>query len=116
VRLLTLGFALFARAHVSALHPFFLDAPVHGIYLFGTEDLSSGYPLAATTLHRFTCLDDTIQKPVMVFSEFADDVENFGSISLDVLATSTDLIDTWGPGRFVQPSNHIVSHGLIAGS
>jgi hypothetical protein len=92
-----------------------LDAPVHGIYLFGTEKFSSDYPLAAATLHRFTCLNDMIQKPVMVFSKFSGDVENSGAIPLDLLATSTDLIDTWGPGRFVQPSNHMASDGLITG-
>lgn len=111
-QLLTLGFALYARAHVDTFCPFFLDTPVYGVYLFGARDLSSGYPQAAVTLHRFTCLNDMIEKPVMVFSKFSDDVENSGAFPLDLLATSTDLLDTWGPGRFVEPPNRTAPESL----
>jgi hypothetical protein len=81
------------RVHVNTLHPFFLDAPLHAIYLFGTKDLSSGYPHAAATLHQFTYLSDMIQKPMMVFSKFSADVENSSAIPLDLLATSSSVLD-----------------------
>jgi hypothetical protein len=105
-QLLTLGFALFARAHVGLFHPFFLDTPLHGISLWGASRMDSGGAAVYLRLYRLTCLDGMIQSPVMAFDTAPSVLATPDTLSaeptrLDLEATSTNLLYTWGPGQFI---------------
>lgn len=126
LQLLTLGFALFARAHVGPFHPFFLDTPLHEISLWGASQMESGGAAVYIRLYRLTCLDGMIQSAVMAFDTASPESVKSGALPaeptrLDLEATSTNLLYTWGPGQFntrltnLDTDTHKISGLLIGG-
>ena len=100
VQLLNLGFLAYIRAHVGAFHPFFLDSTVETVHLHGTSDPENSSPQISAYLQRLTCLEDMIQKPVVVFGS-SQSVKETVPERYDLLSTPEDLLDTWGPGQYV---------------
>jgi hypothetical protein len=126
LQLLTLGFALFARAHIGLFHPFFLDTPLHGISLWGASKIDTGGAAVYLRLYRLTCLDGMIQSAVMAFDTAPPELVTSGVLPaeptrLDLEATSTNLLYTWGPGQFTtrltnsDTDTHKISGILIGG-
>ncbi|KAB8219919.1 hypothetical protein BDV33DRAFT_173131 [Aspergillus novoparasiticus] len=84
VQLISLGFLSYNQAHVGPIQPFFLATPQRIILL--------------------TCIWDMVRGPVLTFkidqlptdAPYHQDERRFG-----LLATTEDLLDTWGPGGFI---------------
>ena len=99
VQLLNLGFVLYVRAHIGPLHACFLDGAIGTFHLYGVKNIETNAPEISVKLQRFTCLDDMLEHPVLVFSTYQEDSE--AQQSYDLLTTAEDLVDTWGPGKFL---------------
>lgn len=101
-QILCLGFASYIKAHIGIFHPFFLDSPVKTVNLYGSLRLrNTGLPKVTVSLLRLTCMEDMIQSPVMVFYEHKNEKLANTEKRYDLLASPVDLVDTWGPGKFL---------------
>ncbi|KAB8074376.1 hypothetical protein BDV29DRAFT_201385 [Aspergillus leporis] len=109
VQFLCLGFLSFTKAHVGAIHPFFLDAPLRQVTLQGLGK-QEHFPYIVAELVELTCLGGMTRGPVLMFHagknlaqvqdpEMATSRQNVGQC--DILGRAEDVLDTWGPGNFV---------------
>lgn len=100
---LCLGLLSYSNAHVSPIQPCFLTRAIKTINLLGTNP---GQSLTDVTHHfdsvDLTCFGSMVGHPVMVFSSKSK-LWNEPHLTsrYNVLASPEDIIDTWGPGRFV---------------
>ena len=113
IQLLSLGFLSYIRAHVGAFHPFFLDTTVETVHLHGIYDPAKSLPQISASLQRLTCLEDMIQKPVVVFGSYRSSRKSV-SKRYDLLTTPEDFLDTWGPGQYVFANTSDASGTLSA--
>ncbi|KAK6349222.1 hypothetical protein TWF730_009974 [Orbilia blumenaviensis] len=101
---LSIGLLSYAQGHVSPICPFFLDRPQRKTILAGAKpdgDQSQCITLEPTEL---TCVGEMIGSPVLAFrlySSVTDALSSEGERTFDILTTSEDLLDTWGPGEFI---------------
>ncbi|KAF4235559.1 hypothetical protein CNMCM8980_003251 [Aspergillus fumigatiaffinis] len=109
VQFLCLGFLSFTKAHIGAIHPFFLDAPLRQVILQGVGK-EEDFPYIVAELVELTCLGGMTRGPVLMFHagknlaqfqdpEMATSRQNVGQC--DILGGVEDVLDTWGPGNFV---------------
>lgn len=109
VQFLCLGFLSFTKAHIGAIHPFFLDAPLRQVTLQGLGK-EEHFPYIVAELTELTCLGGMTRGPVLMFyagenlaqvqdPEMAKCRQNVGQC--DILGRAEDVLDTWGPGNFV---------------
>ncbi|GFF61692.1 putative Pfs, NB-ARC and TPR domain protein (JCVI) [Aspergillus udagawae] len=132
VQFFSLGFVSYVQGHCSVLRPFFIDHGLEHVTLCG---IGAGYtPNILCSLVKLSCLDSMLESPVFAFSKRTDNVREC-EISppqramiddeverFNVLTTSVDLIDTWGPAKVVsertQPSPRaaaiLIRGGLIS--
>lgn len=115
VRVLSLGFQSYNRAHVGAFRPFFLDRTVHTVHLHGPYDHANSAPQASAFLQQLTCLDDMVQQPIVVFGSFPARRERTPyKERYDLLSTPEEFVDTWGPGQYVFADTESASRTLSA--
>lgn len=109
VQFLCLSFLSFTKAHIGAIHPFFLDAPLRQVTLQGLGK-QEHFPYIVAELVDLTCLGGMTRGPVLMFHagkylaqvqdpEMATSRQNVGQC--DILGRAEDVLDTWGPGNFV---------------
>jgi tetratricopeptide (TPR) repeat protein len=112
VQFFSLGLLSYTQGHCGVLRPIFIDRSLECITLCGT-----GVPNAPTvtcSLVRASCLDIMLEGPVLAFSMSSSNMLQHDADSpkivddemerLDVLTTSVDLIDTWGPAKILSPA------------
>ena len=102
VQFLCLGFLSYSQAHIGALQPFFLDSPQRKIYLMGSRWFkNSGYVTAE--LRNLTCIGRMTRGPVLAFSMVQTNSPTLSEneIEHDLLTSAEDLLNTWGPGKFI---------------
>ena len=105
---LCLGFLSYLQAHIGAIQPFFLDAPLRTVYLQGSQGHECQQDGIIAELTELTCMGNMIGSPVLAFSitrpsAKSPSLEN--QEKFDLMATAEDLLDTWGPGNFVIQKN-----------
>ncbi|RYP68781.1 hypothetical protein DL770_008391 [Monosporascus sp. CRB-9-2] len=109
-QIMSMGFQSYIQAHVGFFHPFFLDTPIKKIQLLGCQVIPERYPSIEVSLQELTCVGDMLQGPVLVFSRLqsqqgaSQSSDNVAPTKFDLLTSSEDLIDTWGPGQFIIPA------------
>jgi hypothetical protein len=99
---LCLGFLSYCQAHIGSIQPFFLDNPQRKILLQGSQT-SQAYGHITAELADLTCVGNMTRKPVLTFcSSRTLSVSAIGDkIRYDLLTSTEDLLDTWGPGHYV---------------
>ena len=107
VQFLCLGFLSYTQAHSGAICPFFLDSPQKCIELHGNQDVMENHVQIRVELMDLSCMGDMLKSSVLAFS--IQDAQRMTpspkSYKFDLLASPEDLMDTWGPGRFVITSS-----------
>lgn len=103
VQFLCLGLFSYSQAHVGAIHPFFLDTPQRSVILRGT---TVKYINLVASLKTLTCFGDMLKRrAVLTFSSIIEPISgllsNQGTPKYDLMASPEDILDTWGPGRFI---------------
>ncbi|KAF8865938.1 hypothetical protein BDZ45DRAFT_379368 [Acephala macrosclerotiorum] len=103
VQFLCLGLLSYSQAHVGAIHPFFLDTPQRSVLLRGT---TGKHVKIVARLNDLTCFGDMLkERPVLTFSSIIQLTPGLLSTQYtpkyDLLASPEDILDTWGPGKFV---------------
>ena len=104
VQLLCLGFLSFSQAHCGAIQPFFLLKPIKTVWLQGIQGDGGQHLQIIAQLNELTCIGDMLHEPVLVFSTTQverSELLRRSRTKLDLIACSEDLMDTWGPGRFL---------------
>ncbi|MCJ1399545.1 hypothetical protein MMC11_002747 [Xylographa trunciseda] len=95
---LCLGLLSYSNAHAGPIQPFFLSRALERVNLLGIEmHLLSLSPFSAQ-LVELTCFGQMIGNAVVAFTRTKKLTRNR---KYDLLVSPEDLIDTWGPGRFV---------------
>ena len=108
-----MGFSSYAKAHVGAVRPFFLDTPLHTINRFGSEHIESRFSRVTASIYRLTSLKDMIQDRDLIFRE-GRTVQRKNEVRYDLLASPNDLVDTGSPGQFVTSNNRGGTPNLIS--
>lgn len=97
-QVLALGILSYSNAHIGPLQPFYLERSLANITLAGTG-YGSEKPITVD-LANLACMGKMLGEPVMVFG-WGPGLK-WGSVdAYKLLASPEDLVDTWGPGRFV---------------
>lgn len=100
VQIISLGVLCYSQGHTGKLHPSCLVDPVEEVHLLGTEDETSQH--IVVKLVHLTCLGNMLDNPVLAFSvSNNDDIRLDKSVKYDLWASPEDLVDVWGPARFV---------------
>ncbi|KAI9674016.1 MAG: hypothetical protein M1829_003859 [Trizodia sp. TS-e1964] len=95
---LCLGLISYSNGHTGPIQPFFLTRALKRINLLGIEiNLSIKHHYFAE-LVELTCFGQVIGQAVVTF---ACSSKPLSPQKYNLLASPEDLIDTWGPGRFV---------------
>lgn len=96
---LCLGLLSYSNAHAGPIKPFFLSRALKRVQLLGIESLVPNKPCLSADLVELTCFGRMIGNAVVAFtcSEMLAHTRKY-----DLLASPEDLVDTWGPGRFVK--------------
>jgi hypothetical protein len=105
-----LGLLSYSKAHSGPIQPFFLSKPLNRIDLHGIIPYKSHQPSYWVQLVNLSCLGQMTKNSAIVFTS----AEVPPSQKYDILASPEDLIDTWGPGRFVVDRLSIDSRQLCA--
>lgn len=100
-QILSLSVLSYTTAQVRLFHPEYLVDPLEELHLLGlSTDNGSAHVVAE--LLDFTCMKDMLEEPVLVFKWSSDDTsEQRHGTRYDLLATPEDIVDTWGPARFI---------------
>jgi hypothetical protein len=113
VQFLCLGFLSYMQAHIGPIQPFFLDTPLRRVTLLGLMR-KRGFPQLVAELVNLSCLGDMTRGPVLVFHESPDSrqecppgdlPERQTNEKYDVLGEVGAILDTWGPGYLIYPSD-----------
>ena len=96
---LCLGLLSYSNAHVGPIKPFFLSRALNRVQLLGIETRSPKEQCLFAGLVELTCFGQMIGNAVVAFActEMPAHTRKF-----DLLASPEDLVDTWGPGRFLK--------------
>jgi hypothetical protein len=109
VQFLCLGFLSYTKAHIDAVHPFFLDAPLRQVTLQGLGK-HEYFSYLVAELVELTCLGSITSGPDLMFHAGKDlaKVQNpdigtsWQNVSkCDILGRAEDVLDSWGPRNFV---------------
>jgi hypothetical protein len=95
---LCVGLLSYSNAHVGSLQPFFLSHALNTVNFMGIRDPSAIEGVVSAQLMKLTCVGNMVKEPVLLFSIFKNLPRNEAS---HLLVSPEDLIDTWGPGRFI---------------
>ncbi|KAJ6783289.1 hypothetical protein PWT90_02196 [Aphanocladium album] len=115
-QILTVGFLSYIQSHAGPLHPDFLDTPVTKLKLFGAHSFSD-QPSIEVSLRELTSLGDMLRSPVLVFGTAKSSTKlpvgqqpfTDSEAKYDVMASSEDIVDTWGPAQFLEPRNERIN-------
>ena len=115
VQFMCLGFLSYSQAHSGAIHPFLLTSSLRTIVLRGSRKSEGDYLQITAQLNDLTCMGSMLQRPILLFS--ISNVARRGPSNrlqpeIDLLASLEDLMDTWGPGRFVFESSYTRGRAL----
>ena len=96
---LCLGLLSYSNAHAGPIKPFFLSRALKRVQLLGIETRVPNKPCLLADLVELTCFGQMIGNAVVVFActEMPAHTRKY-----DLVASPEDLIDTWGPGRFIK--------------
>jgi hypothetical protein len=110
IQVVCVGFLSYAQAHAGPIKPFFLDTPLEKIRLLGSRVSTDDHPWVEASLENLTCMDEMIQSRVIAFSLKQPHIPHSpssGTLRYNLETNAHDLLDTWGPGRFlIQPTNN----------
>ena len=109
----SLAFLSYNQAHVGPIQPFFLDKPQRRVLLLGVSRTQSEAPVIVADLADITCIASMIKDRLIAFNihgavQSKPALQNI--VKYDLTATPEDLLDTWGPGNFIVPTNQM--HGF----
>ncbi|GIZ41068.1 hypothetical protein CKM354_000438400 [Cercospora kikuchii] len=99
---LCLGLVLYSYAHCGPLDIFFLERELSKVELLGLGRRADNQIYIVARTERLTCLDAMLNSPVIVFS--LSSIEGLTADRLDVLASVSDVVDTWGPATITKSS------------
>ncbi|KAF7524554.1 hypothetical protein G7054_g11381 [Neopestalotiopsis clavispora] len=106
VQFLCLGFLSYSQAHIGSIHPFFLETPIYKARLLGVS-AGAGHPFIEGRLVELTCMAEMVRKPVFAFSlgflQSTSEGQDLPQL-YDLRTSFENIVDTWGPGHFVVPS------------
>ena len=96
---LCLGLLSYSNAHAGPIKPFFLSRALKRVQLLGIETRVPNKQCLSADLVELTCFGQMIGSAVVAFTctEMPAHARKY-----DLLASPEDLVDTWGPGRFVK--------------
>ncbi|KAL1393841.1 hypothetical protein HDK64DRAFT_12242 [Phyllosticta capitalensis] len=103
-QVLATGLLSYVQGHVSPLEPSFLDTNIQQVSLLGAQPLGSPSQVTLRPV-RLTCMDEMLQKPVLVFQSQRTDFDT--APALNLLATPENILDTWGPGCYITAPSKI---------
>jgi ankyrin repeat protein len=103
VQFLCLGFLSYIQAHIGPIQPFFLDSPQRKVLLLGNQMSDTRTDVIIAELINLTCVAGMTQGPVFAFS--TNHGLSIPERKYDLVASAEDLLDTWGPGRFIYRGN-----------
>jgi hypothetical protein len=95
---LCLGLLLYSNAHTGPIHPFFIRHCLRKVILLGIEMHPLNDQYFFVELVELTCFGQMVGNAVMVFSRTG---KRINLLKSDILASPEDIVDTWGPGRFI---------------
>ncbi|KAM0723249.1 hypothetical protein Q7P37_001450 [Cladosporium fusiforme] len=98
LQMMSIGLLSYINAHSGPIRPRFLGTPVHRVVFLGIGSASNGTRVAAG-LANLTCMKGLTRSQVFAFGEVNEH-------AVDLLATPTDVVDTWGPARLIRNANH----------
>ena len=96
---LCLGLLSYSNAHAGPIKPFFLSRALKRVQLLGIETRVPNQQCLSADLVELTCFGQMIGNAVVAF---ACNKTPTHTRKYDLLASPEDLVDTWGPGRFVK--------------
>ena len=96
---LCLGLLSYSNAHAGPIKPFFLSRALKRVQLLGIETRVPNKQCLSADLVELTCFGQMIGNAVVAFActEIPAHTRKY-----DLLASPEDLVDTWGPGRFIK--------------
>ena len=96
---LCLGLLSYSNAHAGPIKPFFLSRALTRVRLLGIETRIPNEPCLSAGLVELTCFGQMTGNAVVAFTctEMPAHTRKY-----DLVASPEDLIDTWGPGRFIK--------------
>ena len=95
---LCLGLLSYSNAHAGPIKPFFLSRALKRVQLLGVETRIPNKQCFAADLVELTCFGQMIGNAVVAFT--CTETSAY-TRKYDLVASPEDLIDTWGPGRFI---------------
>ena len=118
VQSLCIGLLSYSNAHVGKLEPFFFQRALERVDFLGIKRTITTEPFYSAELVNLTCIGQMVGNPVLVFTSFENPLKNR---KYDIFSSLEDLINIWGPGRFiVDPSRlgnlHIIGVEIGGGS
>ncbi len=96
---LCLGLLLYSNAHAGPIQPFFLSRALKSVQLLGIGSSVPNEQRHSADLVELTCFGQMIENAVVAFSCAKTPTP---TRKYDLLASPEDLVDTWGPGRFIK--------------
>ena len=96
---LCLGLLSYSVAHAGPIQPFFLSRALKRVQLLGIKTRVPNEPCLSVDLVELTCFGQMIGNAVVAFTCTETPAH---TRKYDLLASPEDLVDTWGPGRFVK--------------
>ena len=96
---LCLGLLSYSVAHAGPIKPFFLSRALKRVQLLGSKTRVPNKPCLSVDLVELTCFGQMIGNAVVAFTCTKTPAY---TRKYDLLASPEDLVDTWGPGRFVK--------------
>ena len=99
---LCVGLLSYSQAHISPLQPFFMNNTLAEIRLMGSE--WSEMLAISAYLVQLSCLGEMAKRPVIVFTSSVSLPMRDAAAKYDILASSEDILDTFGPGKLIFPT------------
>ena len=96
---LCLGLLSYSNAHAGPIKPFFLSRALTRVRLLGIETRIPNEPCLSAGLVELTCFGQMTGNAVVAFTCTETPAH---TRKYDLVASPEDLIDTWGPGRFIK--------------
>ena len=108
---LCLGLLSYSNAHAGPIKPFFLSRALKRVQLLGMKNRVPNKQYLSADLVEFTCFGQMIGNAVVAFTCTETPAH---TRKYDLVASPEDLIDTWGPGRFIKGRSSIKVERLYA--
>ena len=96
---LCLALLSYSNAHTGPIQPFFLSRALKRVQLLGIETRVPEKQRLFADLVELTCFGQMIGNAVVAFTCTETPAH---TRKYDLLASPEDLVDTWGPGRFIK--------------